>query len=106
MWPQPIGPSVTYWWPVRGTIAIELFSWVIEETMAHKKQNAFTNTAPYTKYLYQTSESFNDEQKCGCEQLKKELGALKEIVLKLEKILMILWKVILTGRCVLEMLWT
>ncbi len=53
--------------------------------MAHKKQNAFTNTAPYTKYLYQTSESFNDEQKCGCEHLKKELGALKEIVLKLEK---------------------
>ncbi len=53
--------------------------------MAHKKQKAFTNTAPYTKYLYQTSESFNDEQKCGCEHLKKELGALKEIVLKLEK---------------------
>ncbi len=53
--------------------------------MAHKKQNAFTNTAPYTKYLYQTSESFNDEQKCGCEQLKKELGVLKDIVFKLEK---------------------
>lgn len=51
----------------------------------YKKQNVLSNTAPYTKYLYQTSESFSDGQKCCCEQLKTELVALKEIVLKLEK---------------------
>lgn len=54
--------------------------------MAYEKQNASTSTAPYTKYLFPTSESFNDGKKCNCDQLKTEIVALKKIVLKVEKI--------------------